>query len=219
MKSRNDMIVAEVRAVTHGRILDIGYAQSPIPELATLGGEVYGVDLVTWPSPYTANYVCDLNTDPLPFSDGTIDVVTMGCTLAHVAKPLKVLAEIHRVLTPGGTLILTSPNPNYYWETVLNVFYHRFKKRVCKSKHVEHFYEFTRYAMRTNLERVGFTLKKEFGSTFHIVTTNIRLDVSKFPGLAFEIIYVAQKTGTPQSFATIDGPDGSVIELPTDLFS
>lgn len=218
MKSRDEMIVDEVAAVPHDRILDIGYAQWPIPGLMKVGKEVYGVDLVQWPSPYTKTYICDLNTDPLPFKDGEMDVVTMGCTLAHVARPLKLLADINRVLTPGGTLILTSPNPHYYWENVLNIFYTYFKKRVSKSKHIEHFFEFTRYTMRTSLERTGFTLVKELGSTFHVVKTNLRFDVSKMPALAFEIIYVARKTGEPDGYTIIEDAKGDAIKLKTDLF-
>lgn len=211
-------MIAEVANRKHNRILDIGYAQYPIPELMQFGGEVYGVDLVEWPSPYTKTFICDLNTDRLPFEDGSIDAVTMGCTLAHVAKPLKLLADINRVLAPGGVLVLTSPNPQYYWENVLNIFYHHFKKRVSKSKHIEHFFEFTRYTMRTSLERTGFTLVKELGSTFHLVKFGWKFDVEKFPGLAFEIIYVAEKTGEPDSFTIIEDANGDAIKLPTNLF-
>jgi len=218
MKSRDAMMLEAIASRKHDRILDIGYAQYPIPELMDFGGEVYGVDLVLWPAPYTATYVCDLNVDTLPFEDGSIDVVTMGCTLAHVAKPLKLLADINRVLVPGGVLILTSPNPHYYWETVLNIFYNRFKKRVSKSKHIEHFFEFTRYTMRTSLERTGFTLMKELGSTFHLVKVGWKFDVEKHPELAFEIIYVAEKTGKPDPYTIIEDAKGDAIKLETPLF-
>lgn len=219
MRTRDEMMVAEVASRKHDRILDIGYAQYPIPELMKFGGEVYGVDLVEWPSPYTKTFICDLNNDPLPFENESIDAVTMGCTLAHLARPLKLLAEVQRVLRPGGVLILTSPNPHYYWEAVLNIFYNRFKKRVSKSKHIEHFFEFTRYTMRTSLERTGFTLVKELGSTFHLVKFGWKFDVEKYPALAFEIIYVAEKTGKPDPYTIIEDAHGDAIRLTTDLFS
>ena len=216
--SREGLIAKEAEAHHPGKILDIAYAHGPNLALVNTGAELYGLDPLSRPAPYTEMHKCDINTDPIPFPDETFDMVTMGCVLAHTARPLKVLAKIYTVLKPGGILILSSTNPNYYWENFLNIFYNHFKNRVSKSKHGEHFFEFTRYTMRTILERAGFTVLKEIGSTFQIVKTNIRLDVSKWPGLAFEIIYVAKKTGTPESFTIIEDDKGSIIKLKTDLF-
>lgn len=221
MKSTSrEELIAEEAAIHHpARILDIAYAHGPNLVLVNTGADIRGLDPLSRPAPYTEMHKCDINTDPIPFPDETFDMVTMGCVLAHTARPLEVLAKIYRVLKPGGILILSSPNPNYYWENLLNIFYHHFEKRVSKSKHLEHFFEFTRYAMRTSLVRAGFTPLKEIGSSFQIVKTNIRLDVSKHPGLAFEIIYVAKKTGEPQSFTIIEDDIGALIHLETELFS
>jgi len=211
-------IVEEVRKSNPKRILDIAYAHGPNLELGTLGVPVVSVDPLGRPAPFAETHRLDVNAQPLPFKDGEFDTVVMGCVLSHLSQPLKLLAEINRVLTSGGTLILSSPNPNYYWESVVNVFYRHFKKRVSKSKHIEHFFEFTRYTMRTILERTGFTVIKEIGSTFQIVKTSIRLNVYKHPGLAFEIVYIAQKTGTPESFTVVEEEGGKIVKLPTDLF-
>lgn len=219
MRSKDEIIAQEAGSVRPTHILDVGYAQGPNIHLSKVGAVIYGVDLVKWPAPYQQTEVCDLNTQPLPFSADFFDVVTMGCTLAHVAKPLKLLADIHRVLKPDGLLILTSPNPNYYWESIINVFYDYFKHRVSKSKHVEHFFEFPRYAMRTILERSGFSLEKEIGVTFQIVKTRIRINVERWPGLAYEIVYVARKTGKPRGFTIIEDSQGKIINLETNLFS
>jgi len=219
MTLRDEIIAEEAQARHPARVLDIAYAHGPNWSLANIGAEVSSIDPIGRPTPYTDVRRCDVNSETLPFGDGEIDIVTMGCVLAHLSKPLKFLKEVHRVLAPGGTLILMSPNPNYYWENILNIFYNHFKGRVSKSKHVEHFYEFTRYTMRTLLERSGFTLEKEIGATFAIMKTNIRLDVSKYPGLAYEIIYVARKTGTPEPFTVIEDEKGAILNLKTDLFS
>lgn len=216
--SREGIIAQEAARRRPVRILDIAYAHGPNLELVKTGAELYGLDPLARPAPYKEMHRCDINKDPIPFPDGGFDMVTMGCVLAHVANPLKVLAEIHRVLAAGGILILSSPNPHYYWENILNVFYHYFEKRVSKSKRGEHFFEFTRYTMRTSLERTGFTLLKELGSTFQLVKTKMRFDVSKWPGLAFEIVYVAEKKGTPEPFTIIEDAEGDIIKLTTDLF-
>ncbi len=218
MKTKNELI-AEALAKTGkaGRIADIGFAQNPNLYLT---GEIHGIDLVSAPVPrgYTTTHVVDLNTDSLPFSDQSMDAVTMGCTLAHVANPLRVLAEVNRVLKEGGVCIVSSPNPNYYLETAFNVFYRFFKNKVSKAKHVEHFFEFSRYNMRTIAERAGFQVTDEVGCTFAVVKTAIKFHPLTVPGLAYEIIYVLTKVGNPEGYATFEA-EGRIEKVPARLFS
>jgi SAM-dependent methyltransferase len=58
----------------------------------------------------------------MPFSDASIDVVLCTQVLEHIPEPMAVLAEIRRVLKPGGTLLLSVPSifpqhgsPGDYW--------------------------------------------------------------------------------------------------------
>jgi len=46
---------------------------------------------------------------PLPFRSATFDVVVTLETIEHVLDPDLLLEEVRRVLTPGGTLILSTP--------------------------------------------------------------------------------------------------------------
>ncbi len=218
MKNKLQLLAEEALALKPKKIVDIGYAQEPNKYLVHDGVEVYGVDIVERPNPYKTTYLVDLNTDNLPFSDGAIDVVTMGCTLAHVANPLKILAEINRVLKTDGALLLSTPNPNYYWENVLNVFYHTFKSRVSKAKHYEHFFEFSRYNIRTSGERMGFSVTKEIGVTFQFVRTPIKFNPIKLPGIAYEIIYTLKKIGSPKEYATFEDSKG-IHEITTRLIA
>jgi len=50
----------------------------------------------------------DLNH--LPFPDGTFDAVVSLQALQYLSKPAQALAQIARVLKPGGSLVLTVPN-------------------------------------------------------------------------------------------------------------
>jgi SAM-dependent methyltransferase len=52
--------------------------------------------------------------DPWPnLPDSSFDAVLFGEVFEHLLnQPLGLLREIHRVLRPGGTLLLTTPNPS-----------------------------------------------------------------------------------------------------------
>lgn len=52
----------------------------------------------------------------LPFEDHVFDVVVSLETLEHLDDAEMFLQEIKRVLKPGGTVILSCPNDNYYYE-------------------------------------------------------------------------------------------------------
>jgi SAM-dependent methyltransferase len=54
---------------------------------------------------------CDVGADPLPFSDNQFDFVTYTDVIEHHSfSPKRVLREIHRVLVPGGRVIVVTPN-------------------------------------------------------------------------------------------------------------
>jgi len=46
----------------------------------------------------------------LPFADGGFDTVLLVEVIEHLVQPHCLLAEIHRVLRPGGALVVTCPN-------------------------------------------------------------------------------------------------------------
>ncbi len=52
----------------------------------------------------------DLNRDRWPFDDGSINCVVATEIIEHLENPWFFTREIHRVLKPGGRLILSTPN-------------------------------------------------------------------------------------------------------------
>ncbi|HET8680480.1 MAG TPA: methyltransferase domain-containing protein [Micromonosporaceae bacterium] len=54
--------------------------------------------------------VCFDATRPFPFTDRSLAAVLMGELVEHVYYPEEMLREVHRVLSPGGILVLTTPN-------------------------------------------------------------------------------------------------------------
>ncbi len=50
----------------------------------------------------------------LPFRDGSFDIITAKHTLEHVDEPRRAMAELHRVLRPGGVALVIVPDAAYF---------------------------------------------------------------------------------------------------------
>ena len=100
------------------RLLDIGCWDGRLLELIRQAGlckELYGVDLLleTVEKVRLKGFqaqVVDLNDETLPFPGEYFDAVTLLAVLEHIFDPYAVIHEIHRVLRPGGLLIIDIPN-------------------------------------------------------------------------------------------------------------
>ena len=108
-----------VPAVTPGsRVLDYGCAARPYRALFGPGIEYVGADL-------EGNSLADvpLNEDgSVPLPDAQFDLILSTQVLEHVADPELYVSECHRLLKPGGTLVITThgimyyhPDPVDYW--------------------------------------------------------------------------------------------------------
>jgi predicted SAM-dependent methyltransferase len=53
------------------------------------------------------DYRCDLRS--LPFDDGSVDFIFASHVLEHIAEDRLAIAEIHRILAPGGMAVLPVP--------------------------------------------------------------------------------------------------------------
>jgi SAM-dependent methyltransferase len=76
------------------------------------------------------NTVADMNR-PLPFADGDFDAVVSIEGIEHIERPFDFVRECHRVLRPGGAVVLTTPNISALrsrWRWLLTGFHNK-----CKS--------------------------------------------------------------------------------------
>lgn len=97
------------REYVRGKLLDVGCGRKPYKDTYFSGATSYvGVDHLT------ENSQPDIVASALnlPFDDKSFDSVVSTEVLEHVPDPLCALRQMHRVLKPGGYLILSTP---MYW--------------------------------------------------------------------------------------------------------
>jgi SAM-dependent methyltransferase len=92
-----------------GRLLDIGCGLKPYaPLFAPYVDEHVGVDHPESPHALTSVDVVASAFD-IPLEDETFDTALLTELLEHIERPADVLAEVNRLLRPGGSIILTTP--------------------------------------------------------------------------------------------------------------
>jgi SAM-dependent methyltransferase len=128
-----------LEAHARGTLLDLGCGKVPFYEVYR--HRVDEVVCVDWDNSLHGNkhldFTRDLNQD-LDLPAGHFDTVILSDVLEHIRKPEKLLAQIQKLLRPGGTVIVGVPF--YYWihEDPFD------------------FYRYTRFALTAMAEENGF---------------------------------------------------------------
>src|SRR5207249_4048969 len=93
--------------------------------------------------------------DRLPFRNGSFSTVISSELIEHVPDTPEVLAEMRRVLRPGGLLILGTPDYGRWLWSVLEWAY---KKVVPGGYADEHITQFTRQELARRLRTMGYEI-------------------------------------------------------------
>jgi SAM-dependent methyltransferase len=102
---------AKVRHLPPGRLLDIGCQKGEFPFfMSQQGWEVQGVEFFPGPPNLFGVDIFYGNLADAGFPSGSFDLVTLWAVLEHVYYPREMLEEVHRILKPGGAVVLLVTN-------------------------------------------------------------------------------------------------------------
>ncbi|UCE43793.1 MAG: methyltransferase domain-containing protein [Candidatus Bathyarchaeota archaeon] len=92
----------------------------------------------------------EMNAESLDFSDDSFDTVCMAYSLHHLERISKVLAEMHRVLKPGGSLIIQEEfcDGKQTEAQKTNILQHAWDAQIDSSMGETHKTTFTKYAIK-----------------------------------------------------------------------
>jgi SAM-dependent methyltransferase len=142
----------------------------------------------------------------LPLATGGADIVILSEVVEHLVDTDSAIEEIHRVLRPGGTLLLSTPNLAAWYnrgllalgvqpifsEVSLRGIYGRPGSQV-----VGHLHMFTLRALREFLTARGFSCERVAGAPYHDVPRPMRpLDrlLCRWPSAASILLVEARRT-------------------------
>lgn len=207
------LLVDAVAARPAARVLDLGCGDGQLTARAAAvvpGARVLGMDwsraALDRASGRGVSVVqAELDGVDLPFPDGAFDVVMMNEVVEHLVEVDRAVAEARRVLTPGGFLLLSTPNLAAWFNRLLlavgiqPVFSEVSRQGIYGrpgSEVVGHLRLFTHRALREFLAAHGFVGVTIAGAAFHDVPRLARpVDrlFAKWPGAAAILVAKMEK--------------------------
>lgn len=122
-----------------GHLYDLGCGEMPYKNwLLTYADQYTGVDWGSTLHELKADILADLN-DPLPIEGEVADTVISLSVMEHLREPQLFLNEAHRILKPGGAMVLQVPFMWWVHEAPYD------------------FYRYTRYGLQYMFKKAGFT--------------------------------------------------------------
>lgn len=123
-----------------GKMLDFGCGQKPYYSLFSVD-EYIGIDFENPGHPH-ANEAIDVFYDGknIPFADHTFDSIFSSEVFEHVFNLPEIIAELHRVLKPGGQLLISCPFA------------------FCEHEQPNDYARYTSFAMKHMLQQKGFEI-------------------------------------------------------------
>ncbi len=140
-----------------GQLLEIGCACGFLLLAARARGfAVKGVEMSHWASEHARReYGLDVETgdlEHLHLPEATYDVVVLADVIEHLTDPRRSVREIHRLLRPGGRLLLLTPDAGSLLARVAGTRWWGLLD--------DHYFYFSRHTLSRLLEEEGFAVEK-----------------------------------------------------------
>jgi SAM-dependent methyltransferase len=137
------------------RLLDVGAAAGYFVEQARAAGwDAEGLEPSRWASAYAREQlrvpVAEGTLESAAIAPASFDVVTFWEVIEHVPSPRDFLADVARVLKPGGSLFLSTPDSGSLVARVLG------RRWLGWNKVPEHLFFFDRGSLIRLLDQAGF---------------------------------------------------------------
>jgi 2-polyprenyl-3-methyl-5-hydroxy-6-metoxy-1,4-benzoquinol methylase len=177
--TRRDWIIAELQRLggPRQRALEVGFGSGIyLPHLAALYSEVVAIDLERAFIDHGASIARELPNLRVIADDITaskldsnaFDLILCSEVIEHIPDWTRALAEMHRVLKPGGTLILSTPQPYSPLELLGKIAFKPGIVSIVRLVYGEEIVETGHVNLRSQkqimreLDRIGFRVKKRF---------------------------------------------------------
>ena len=209
-------IIAIVTAARPQTLADIGSGRGfLLDRLADRGlTGMVGVDVFDDVASDRWDYRAADITERLPLNDASMECVVAGEIIEHVPNPDHLVREVRRVLVPGGTFVLSTPNLVSWANRVLvpfgiqplgtetssEVALGRRLRVLGQGNQVQgHLKVFSHRALREILERYGFTVLQRHGVPAFFPAPVDRIDrlMARSVPLASGLLYVARSPQGP----------------------
>ena len=171
--------LARAAGVRTGALLDLGCATGYLLEVARQRGfDPFGVELNRFSAKlaqekFGATRIHCGTLDDAPFAPASFRAVVMSDLLEHVRSPRKLLAQAHRLLTPGGALIVVAPDVGGLSSKLLRTAWTDYKR--------EHLFYFDRKTLKASLRQAGFEVRQTRAFPKFLDLSYIRQQLVEFP--------------------------------------
>ena len=141
------------RFVTDGRLLEVGCSTGEMLTAACSSFSAFGIEADEASSRVAAARGLNCSHGTLAaahFPDGHFDVAAMYHVVEHFPSPRAELGELHRVIAPGGWLVIETPNIETFWFRLLGARWRQFIP--------DHIFFFTPATLARLCEESGFEI-------------------------------------------------------------
>ncbi|MGB0757159.1 MAG: class I SAM-dependent methyltransferase [Patescibacteria group bacterium] len=184
-------------------LLDIGCGSGELleavlqvrPQITERGGaDISEIALQKAGSFATDTYCFDFESEwPESLTEKKYDVVVASEVIEHLFFPEKFFEQCKRVLSPGGVIIITTPNL-LFWKNRLTMFFGKFEYTNGGLLDKGHVHFFTVSTLRKMVEGAGYQIEQEHNFYPNLYTRGLNWLGDIFPGLfTFQMIFKLKK--------------------------